>query len=124
MALLAEAATFLDGVQQELVFFRGGRIAVPVDYDVSDLQTVKTDDIKALTGLFDEAVHLDQKMTILSEGVVDAVAGLPAGQRFRQVLREVKDIEDKVTAGYRLFASRFTYSASREQASPPGRQEI
>ncbi|TPJ13721.1 hypothetical protein FJW04_19090 [Mesorhizobium sp. B2-7-3] len=115
VALLAKAAAFLDGVQQELVFFRDGRIAISVDYDVSDLEILKPTDVQALIALFEDPIHLEQKLTILSEAVIDAVAGLPSPQRFRHVIREVKDISEKVSAGYRLFASSFTYSKIRRE---------
>ncbi|TGQ89029.1 hypothetical protein EN851_22255 [Mesorhizobium sp. M8A.F.Ca.ET.208.01.1.1] len=115
VALLARAAAFLDGVQQELVFFRDGRIAIPVNYDEKDLTSLKADQVAKLVGLFADPVHLEQKLTILSEAVIDLVAGLPTGQRFRHVMRGVGEIVEKVAAGYRLFASSFTYSKIRRE---------
>ncbi len=113
--LLAKSAVFLDSVQQSLVFFRDGRIEIPVDYDVQDLRSLDTDQVQGLIGLFEDPVHLDQKLTILAEAIVDLVAGLPARQRFRHIIREVKDLGERVAAGYRLFASSFTYSKIRRE---------
>lgn len=115
VALMQKAATYLDAVQQELVFFRDGRIHIPVDYGVNDLASLKRTDVDGLVALFNDPVHLHQKLAILSEAVIDIVAGLPADQRFRQLMREAKDIADRVAAGYRLFASSFTYSKIRRE---------
>lgn len=115
VALIAKSAVFLDSVQQNLVFFRDGRIEIPVDYSVQDLQSLDVGQVQLLIGLFADSVHLDQKLTILAEAIIDLVAGIQAQQRFRLILREVKDIGDKVAAGYRLFASSFTYSKIRRE---------
>lgn len=113
--LLAQAAVFLDKVQQELVFFRDGRIVVPVDYRMDDLRSLEPAHVHQLTRMFEDPVHLEQKLTILSEAVIDLVAGLPASQRFRHIMREVVDLAERVSAGYRLFASSFTYSKIRRE---------
>jgi|GEM_PF-5912220 len=96
--VIARSAAFMDGVQQEIVFFRDGRIVVPVDYDTGDIGSLKIKDVERLAALFDDPIHLDQKLTMLSKACIDAAAGLPAGQRFRQLMREAGDIADKVEA--------------------------
>lgn len=113
--LLAQAAAFIDKVQQELVFFRDGRILVPVNYEMDDLISIEPSRVHQLTRLFEEPVHQEQKLAILSEAVIDLIAGLPASQRFRFIMREVLELTEKVTAGYRLFASSFTYSRIRRE---------
>lgn len=113
--LLSKAAAFLDQVQQEFVFLRDGRIVVPVDYGVDDLRSLDLKHVHQLTKMFEDPIHLEQKLTILSEAIVDLVAGLPAAQRFRHIMREVLDIAEKVASGYRLFASSFTYSKIRRE---------
>ncbi|WP_186398163.1 hypothetical protein [Stappia sp. P2PMeth1] len=113
--LLAQAAAFLDKVQQELVFFRDGRIVVPVNYGIDDLMSIETSHVHQLIKMFEEPVHQEQKLAILSEAIIDLVAGLPVNQRFRFIMREVSDLTEKVTAGYRLFASSFTYSKIRRE---------
>lgn len=113
--LVAQAAAFLDKVQQELVFFRDGRIVVPVNYGIDDLMSIETSHVHQLIKMFEEPVHQEQKLAILSEAIIDLVAGLPVNQRFRFIMREVSDLTEKVTAGYRLFASSFTYSKIRRE---------
>lgn len=113
--LLAQAAAFLDKVQQELVFFRDGRIVVPVNYGIDDLMSIEPSHLHQLTKMFEEPVHQEQKLAILSEAVIDLVAGLPVSQRFRFIMREISGLTEKVTAGYRLFASSFTYSKIRRE---------
>lgn len=113
--LLAQAAAFLDKVQQELVFFRDGRIVVPVNYGIDDLMSIEPSHVHQLTKMFEEPVHQEQKLAILSEAVIDLVAGMPVTQRFRFIMREVSGLAEKVTAGYRLFASSFTYSKIRRE---------
>lgn len=113
--LLAKSAAFLDAVQQTLVFFRDGRIEIPIDYDVGDLQALNAAHVEALAELFNDPIHQEQKLTILAEAVVDLVVGLPARSRFRQIIREIEDLREKVAAGYRLFASSFTYSKIRRE---------
>ncbi|WP_060605958.1 hypothetical protein [Aureimonas altamirensis] len=60
-------------------------------------------------------MHLEPKLTILSEAVIDLVAGLLASQRFRYIIREVVGLAERVSAGYVLFASSFTYSKIRQE---------
>lgn len=115
VALLAEAASYMDGVQQELVFFRDGKIVVPIDYGVDDLLHVDTTSIEKLVDQFSSPVHRDQKLAILSEATIDISAGLQASKRFRQLLREVAAISEKIEAGYKLFASSFSYSKVRKE---------
>lgn len=113
--LLSQAAAFLDEVQQELVFLRNGKIVVPVDYGLDDLRSFEPTHVHQLTKMFEDTIHLEQKYTILSESIVDLVAGLPAAQRFRNIMREVTSVAEQVAAGYRLFASSFTYSKIRRE---------
>lgn len=113
--LLSQAAAFLDTVHQELVFLRDGRIVVPVEYDVQDLRCLEHTHVHQLTKMFQDPVHLEQKLTIFSEAIVDLVAGVPAAERFRRIMREVLHLAEQVAAGYRLFASSFTYSKIRRE---------
>jgi len=115
VALLKQAAAYLDAIQQDLVFFRDGRMHVPIDYDVGDLESLALDDVDRLLGQFDDQVHQEQKLSILSEAVIDVIAGLPLRQRFRHIMQEAGDIAERVASGYRLFASSFTYSKIRRE---------
>lgn len=113
--LVSQAAAFLDKVQQELVFLRDGRVVVPVDYSVDDLRNLEPRHVHKLTKMFEDPVHLEQKLTILSEAIIDLVAGLPTAERFRRIMRAVSHLAEQVAAGYRLFASSFTYSKIRRE---------
>ncbi|MGV0762395.1 hypothetical protein V6768_23935 [Tistrella mobilis] len=113
--LLEKSAIFLDPIHQVLVFVRDGRIEIPIDYDVTDLESIDTEQVERFIGIFADQIHRDQKLTILAEAVVDLVAGLPSRERFRQIIREIKDLGEKVAAGYRLFTSSFTYSKIRRE---------
>lgn len=113
--LLAQSAVFLDKIQQELVFFSNQRIMVPIEYELADLISVDPTQVNQLIKFFEEPVHLEQKQAILSEAVIDLVAGLPARHRFKHIMREISDLTRTVAAGYRLFASSFTYSKIRRE---------
>lgn len=110
---LRKAAAYLDAVHQHLVFIRDGKIVVPVDYRIGDLTKTDPVQVQALLSQFEGEVHLEQKLGILSEAVIDLIAGVPAGERFRRLLGELPELSSRVSAGYRLFASSFTYSKVR-----------
>lgn len=113
VALFARAAAYLDQTRQELVFVHGGKVVVPVFYDVKALERVGIAAIDTLLDNFKDDVHQDQKLAILETAIVQMVEPLPATQRFTYLLDNLDAVTETLRQGYRLFASSFSYSKIR-----------
>lgn len=112
---LETAALFLDGTKQMLVFYSDRRIEVPVTYVASDLQKLDTAEVEKLCHLLDGEIHRDQRATILSEALTGLVDNLPRDKRFQHLLRNLTEINIRLSEGYKLFASSFSYTKIRNQ---------
>ncbi|MEN5081010.1 hypothetical protein ABE438_00860 [Bosea sp. TWI1241] len=115
VGLLSEAASYLDRTRQELVFFREGKFVVPIRYDAADLRRFEVADAERLLALFEDVVHHDQKLSILTEAVAHLTESQPAAARFAYLLTNVGTVADEVRDGYRLFASSFSYNRIRSE---------
>lgn len=113
VVLLAEAAAFLDKEKQELVFIRKGRFSVPVEYNALQVNNVTPSDVEALAANFADDAHREQKLGILAEAVAELTSALPAKKRFAALLADLPALLRKVTDGYKLFASSFSYEKIR-----------
>lgn len=113
VGLLAEAAAFLDKDKQELVFIRKGRFSIPVDYNALQVNDVTQSDVDALATKFTDDAHRDQKLGILAEAVAEMTSALPAKSRFSALLADLPALLRKVSDGYKLFASSFSYEKIR-----------
>lgn len=113
--VLAEAASYLDRTRQELVFFREGKFVVPIRYDASDLAKLDIDDVDRVLALFEDIVHRDQKLSILTEAIAHVCESQPAAGRFAYLLTNIAAVADEVRDGYRLFASSFSYNRIRSE---------
>lgn len=117
IAVLKEAASYFDEVRREIVFFTDRKVVVPVQFETRDL----TDGLRAraaeLVALFDDALHSDQKKTLLESAVVQMTDSLRPALRFRHLLRNLDQIADEVSKGYRLFVSSFSYAKIRDQVA-------
>lgn len=113
VGLLAEAAAFLDKEKQELVFIRKGRFSIPVEYNALHVNDVALADVDALAAKFTDDAHRDQKLGILAEAVAELTSALPAKKRFSALLVDLPALLRKVSDGYKLFASSFSYEKIR-----------
>lgn len=115
VALLADAAVYLDREQAELVFVDKGRVVVPVDYTRGDLERLDLNRLGALLDSCTPDLHRTQKLAILAEAVVNMLAPVPLPLRFSHLLRELGTLEERFVLGYRLFASNFSYEKVRSE---------
>jgi hypothetical protein len=115
VALLAEAASYLDPLRQELIFIHDGKFTVPVRYDAAMLDRLPLDAVKRLRDQFGDETHKDQKLEILAEAVVRTCQVQPPDRRFAYLLDNLGVLADAVRDGYRLFASNFSYAKIRSE---------
>lgn len=115
VALLAEAASYLDRLRQELVFIHEGKFTVPVRYDATILDRISLEVVKRLLDHFGDETHKDQKLEILAEAVVRTTQAQPPDRRFAFLLDNLTTVADAVRDGYRLFASNFSYGKIRSE---------
>jgi hypothetical protein len=110
VALLAKCASFLDRTRAELIFVKDGKVVLPVNYGTNELMTLDVAAADMLLGQFADDLHREQKLSILFETIVDLCRSHELEGRFAFVLRNLRDIADKLAAGYRMFASSFSYA--------------
>lgn len=60
-------------------------------------------------------VHAEQRLAILDNAIADLVLSQPVETRFLYLARNVRELARRVTDGYRLFASSFSYEKIRGQ---------
>jgi len=111
--LLQEAASFVDGVRDDLVFLQGDRLVVHIAYNSDDLANIVWEPFKRFCGVFSDDIHKDQKLTILANAVIRFGASEPAASRFRALLAKFDLLVDEVEKGYKIYYSSFSYSKIR-----------
>ena len=126
--LLAEAAAFMDQLEQKLFYFKDGKIEIPIRYSAESLsRRVNVAEIERLLKRFNaDALHRAQKLTIVADVITSLVRSQPVATRFEYVLQNVNHVIAGVDDGYRLFVSSFSYdkirsdleNASLEEAYP------
>ncbi len=110
VALLAKSASFLDRTRAELIFVKDGKIVLPVNFGTAELAALDVAAADRLLVHFADDLHREQKLSILFETIVDLCRSHSLEGRFAFVLRNLGDIADKLAAGYRMFASSFSYA--------------
>lgn len=115
IALLAEAAAFLDPDRQELVFVGDKKLVVPVRYDAQMLGSLDRASLDALLESFSDTMHREQKLEILATVVRELTQNARSDERFPTILRYLDALKQKVDDGYRLFASSFSFEKIRSE---------
>jgi len=113
VSLLSRAALFLDVQRQTLVFYKERRIEVPVRYVATDLRLLDPEGVHNLEAALEGTVHAEQRHAILADAVGALVEGQPSETRFMYLAQNTGELSDRVTEGYKLFASSFSYSKIR-----------
>jgi hypothetical protein len=113
MKLIAEAASYVDETRRELVFITDSKIVIPLRLSGEDIQELDVAMTAKLAALFSDTIHREQKLAILAQSLVKLVSSQGASVRLAFALRNLADIVDEVSNGYRLFASSFSYSKVR-----------
>ncbi|CAN7465909.1 hypothetical protein LJR289_003078 [Pseudoduganella sp. LjRoot289] len=115
--LLSKCAAYLDKDRGDLVFIKGGKYPVPVDYTAGELASANVDAINKILDLFvlpDDA-HKEAKLAILAEAAMGLLEGVAVGRRFRTLLLELSELTDKFSDGYKLFLANFSYDKVRDE---------
>ncbi|MGH8493092.1 MAG: hypothetical protein ACRERR_08320 [Moraxellaceae bacterium] len=113
--MLKRASAFLDADAPALIFIKDGKFEVPVNYTQDDLVSLSLSDLIALTKILPEGTHEKQCDVIMAESVIEMTQHLPAYDRFQYLLAHLPDLKKRFEAGYRLFASGFSYEKVRDQ---------
>lgn len=113
--MLKRASAFLDADTPALIFIKDGKFEVPVDYMLDDLRGLSLPDLIALTKILPEGTHEKQCDVIMAESVIEMTQHLPSYDRFQYLLAHLPDLKKRFEAGYRLFASGFSYEKVRDQ---------
>ncbi|WP_294338076.1 hypothetical protein [uncultured Sphingomonas sp.] len=114
VAILRDAASYVDEVQRELVFIGAEKTVVPIAFRAADLGTDLEENVARLKRVFHDPLHGDEKREILATAVVQLVGGLRQSVRFPHLVRNLDAVCDEVDKGYRLFVSSFSYSKIRD----------
>lgn len=115
VGLMAESAAYLDREHAQLVFVKDGKFVVPVDYSAAELEALNASAIDRLRDAFAQDLHREQKLAILGDEIVTMAQAEPLQQRFRALLTNLDKLADRFFAGYRLFASNFSYQKIRSE---------
>ncbi len=115
ISALGMASLFIDETRQLLVYYKDRRIEIPIFYKKKDLDFLKNTDVSKLCSLLAGDVHREQRATILSEVVISLVENIPRDSRFLHLVRNLSEINSRLTEGYKLFASSFSYSKIRNE---------
>lgn len=115
VALLAEAAAFLDRAGANLVFIRDGKFELPVAYNAADVRGFDDATLLALVEDFPGDTHRPQRLSILAEAVCDLVQGQPSPHRFGYLLGHLAELKRRYGDGYKTFAAGFSYEKIRSE---------
>jgi hypothetical protein len=117
IAALELSATLFDHRKTTLIFIRGGRFDVPVQYSAAALKSI---DVVAAETLINEIGredgHSKQRREICCTAVCELLASTTAESRFSELLNRMKDLRTRFEEGYKLFASSFSFEKIREEA--------
>jgi hypothetical protein len=114
VAVMREAAAYVDEGRRELVFLGAEKVLVPIRFDVADLSGDLATQASLIRQLFNDPLHGAEKAALLSTAVIELVGSQRPAARFAYLLRNVDRIRGEVEKGYRLFASSFSYSKIRD----------
>jgi hypothetical protein len=117
IGLLRKCAAYLDKDRGELVFIKGGKYSIPVNYSPGELAGVDLVAIDKILGFFNvkDDAHEDQKLAILAEAMMGMLDGVAAGRRFITLLLELQQLSEKFADGYKLYLANFSYDKVRDE---------
>ncbi|HDS1738569.1 hypothetical protein NPS49_09950 [Pseudomonas putida] len=107
--LLAESAHYLDAQKEELIFYKSGRFLVPVTYGESEVNSLDFADFEKLERFVLDSYHKEQKVQMLAENLIEMLALTPEKERFSHLIKNIKELYQRLQAGYNVFASDYTY---------------
>ncbi|WP_321447331.1 hypothetical protein [uncultured Cohaesibacter sp.] len=113
--ILSQAATLFDATRRVLYFIGNTKVVVPIEYSVKDLDALDRKSLSSFIEEISETIHRDRKFTILLEELNSVLANVSEKDAFSFFLKNIKLIWDRVSRGYKLYISEFSYSKIRRQ---------
>ena len=108
ISLLRKASSYFDESSRELVFVQSGCFNLRVRYSLED--AIKSNDsIEKLLSLFDNKLHLDQKLSMLVTAVQNVAIREEDSKRFALLLHNLDEVSCEVEKSYRIFCADFSY---------------
>lgn len=124
LELLGESSAYFDKEVPELVFIKDGKVALPVNYDVSDLLSLDAISLEALLTRFEIDTNREQKLAMLAEAVMKQCSGLESKRRFQVLLSHLKETLKSFDDSYRLFIANFSYDKVRDELQSEKIEEL
>ncbi len=113
--VLADAATFVDKSQREMVFIGNETTVVPILFKQIDLPASLMENADRLARLFADPLHRQEKSDLLAAAMIDIASAQRPSKRFQFIIANLDHLCDEVEKGYRLFVSSFSYSKIRKE---------
>jgi hypothetical protein len=124
IALLKQAAAYLDEETGELVFIHDGKYELPVQYSLTELQQMGIEHASQLLESFGNDTHRDQKLAILAKSVQTLCNTSNLKSRFSFLLAHLPELLKSFSEGYRLFVADFSYDKIIDQLEVAKLEEI
>jgi hypothetical protein len=124
IALLKQAAAYLDEETGELVFIHDGKYELPIQFTAADLQRMGTGCISRLLESFENDTHRDQKLAILAKSVQSVCNAAKPKERFGLLMEHLPELLKSFSEGYRLFVADFSYDKIVNQLEVAKLEEI
>lgn len=124
IALLKQAAAYLDEETCELVFIQDGKYELPIRFTAADLLRMNISCISLLLDSFENDTHKDQKLAILAKSVQAVCNTAKPKERFGLLLEHLPELHKSFSEGYRLFVADFSYDKIVNQLEVAKLEEI
>ncbi len=124
IALLKQAAAYLDEDSGELVFIHDGKYELPIQYAYSNVSGMDLGCISRLLESFENDIHKDQKLAILAKSVQSICNSAKPRERFGLLLEQLPELLKSFSEGYRLFVADFSYDKIVNQLEVAKLEEI
>ncbi len=124
LVLLGESSAYFDKEGAELVFIKDGKVALPVNYEVSDLLSLDAISLEALLSRFEIDTNREQKLAMLADAVMKQCSGLEPKRRFQVLLSHLKETLKSFDDSYRLYIANFSYDKVRDELQSEKIEEL
>lgn len=124
IALLKQAAAYLDEEAGELVFIHDGKYQLTIQFSATELQLIDTACAYRLLDSFENDTHRDQKLAILAKSVQTVCNTANPKNRFGLLLEHLPELQKSFSEGYRLFVADFSYDKIVNQLEVAKLEEI